>query len=689
MYPPGMVAPIIGIDLGTTNSVVASFDDGKAQTVMLPGGQKIMPSVVSFHPRGTVLVGEEARARRVIDAQNTIYSVKRLIGRPFRSVEVKRAQERLPFKLVEGPNGGVHVEVRGSETHSLPEISAFVLRKIHSLAKQSLGDEIKKAVVTVPANFNELQRSATKAAGRVAGLDVVRIINEPTAAALAYGLHRGGRERIAVFDLGGGTFDITILQLANGVFEVMSTAGDTFLGGDDVDLLVAEQMAQRFLEENRIDPRGEPQAWERIRTAAEWLKCQLSQHDNAEVTVEEVAYGPGGSALNLTYEMNRAELSKLAHPLLARSFDVCEEAMKLASVRPTQLDAVVLVGGSTRMPLVREMVGHYFGTSPRADVDPDVVVAWGAAVQGAVLGGQPLARVALKKVRAPRAAVGAAKEVVASTHREHSSSKAGKAKTMYGMGAAPPPPPSAQARAKRTAKGVPTPPRAIGERTTNMGLGDEPQAAVSPPAPPPPAGSSDLAAVPVVDPTLLDVPVPPPPPSAPHDLRSHDALTDESTEVTDDALDPPTDADPLADLDPPAAPLLLDVTPLALGVETVNGYCEEIIPRNSPIPTEHTKMFVTARDNQRDVRVKVCQGQSKRLEENQFLGEVALHGLREGSRGTVRIEVVFELDSDGILGVHATDMGTGQRQSTQINLVGGIEEDEIEMMRARQAGRVL
>ncbi len=642
-----MAAPIIGIDLGTTNSVVATFDGSKPQTVMLPGGRKIMPSVVSFHPKGKVLVGEEARARRVIDAKNTVYSVKRLIGRPFRSLEVKRAQERLPFKLVEGPNGGVHVQVRGNESLSLPEISAFVLRKLHSFAKQSLGDGVEKAVITVPANFNELQRSATKAAGRVAGLEVVRIINEPTAAALAYGLHRGGRERIAVFDLGGGTFDITILQLANGVFEVMSTAGDTFLGGDDVDLLVAEQMALRFLEENRIDPRGEPQSWERIRTAAEWLKCQLSQHDNAEVTVEEVAYGAGGASLDLTYQMNRAELSKLAHPLLARSFDVCEEAMKLASVRPTQLDAVVLVGGSTRMPLVREMVGHYFGKSPRADVDPDVVVAWGAAVQGAVLGGQKLARVALKKVRVPRSA--AAQEVVHAKHIEHA-----RRSTEDGVGAVAPPPVPAL-RGSTTQVGVPEPARELGERTTNLGLGGEPDTTVVEPG--------DLAALPAIE---LDPPVPPP----------AEAYEAEQAQRVDE-------------LDPPAAPLLLDVTPLALGVETVNGYCEEIIPRNSPIPTEHAKVFVTARDNQQEVRVKVCQGQSKRLEENQFLGEVFLAGLREGARGTVRIEVIFELDSDGILGVHATDMGTGKRQSTQINLVGGIEEDEIEMMRSRQAGRVV
>lgn len=661
-----MAAPIIGIDLGTTNSVVASFDSGKAQTVMLPGGNKLMPSVVSFHPRGNVLVGEEARARRIIDAQNTVYSVKRLIGRPFRSLEVQRAQERLPFKLVEGPSGGVHVQVRGNETHSLPEISAFVLRKLHAYAKQSLGDSVNRAVITVPANFNELQRSATKAAGRVAGLEVVRIINEPTAAALAYGLHRGGKERIAVFDLGGGTFDITILQLADGVFEVMSTAGDTFLGGDDIDLLVAEQMALRFLEENRIDPRGEPQSWERIRTASEWLKCQLSNHDNAEVTVEEVAYGPGGAALHLNFQMTRAELSKLAHPLLARSFDVCEEAMKLASVRPTQLDAVVLVGGSTRMPLVREMVAHYFGRSPRADVDPDVVVAWGAAVQGAVLGGQRLARVALKKVKVPRAAV--AEGVVNPPHREHGSAK----RTAYGVGSpspSPAPAPAPATSARRSKQDAAASPREVGERTTNLGIGEKlsardvrsAAAAASAAPPPAPSGTSkDLAAFPVLDPTQIDMPA------------------------------EPLDLDPHQDeLDPPAAPLLLDVTPLALGVETVNGYCEEIIPRNSPIPTEHAKVFVTARDNQSEVRVKVCQGQSKRLEDNQFLGEVSLVGLREGVRGSVRIEVIFELDSDGILGVHATDMGTGRRQSTQIKLVGGIEDAEIEMMRSRQVGRVV
>ncbi|MDQ3035045.1 MAG: Hsp70 family protein, partial [Myxococcota bacterium] len=400
-----MASPVLGIDLGTTNSVVAVAEGARAQVLMDPEGNRLIPSVVSFHPAGDVLVGYPARERRLLDAKNTVYSIKRLIGRSFLSPEVQRAQERFPFVLGEAPNKGVLVQARG-ETYTLPEISAFVLREVRRIAEQALGSDCTRAVVTVPANFTELQRSATKAAGKIAGLEVLRILNEPTAAALAYGYGKGSRERIAVYDMGGGTFDVTILELAGDVFEVMSTAGDTFLGGDDVDVMVAEKMADAFLAHHRFDPRQDPQAYERLRAAAEWSKCQLSGEDEVHLRVEELAYGDGGVSLDLTFGLSRQALDAMVHPLIARTFDVCEEAMKIAGIRPTQLDNVILVGGSTRMPIVRRMVAEYFGREPLGTIDPDLVVAQGAALQGWALRGTTasapppaaLGKVALKRV---------------------------------------------------------------------------------------------------------------------------------------------------------------------------------------------------------------------------------------------------------------------------------------------------
>jgi molecular chaperone DnaK len=399
------MAPVLGIDLGTTNSVVCVGNGNTVRVLPDADGNPLVPSVVSFHPQGDVLVGHAARDRRLLDARNTVYSVKRLIGRPFRSPEVQRARDRFPFALREGPTQGVLVEARG-ETYTLPEISAFVLREVRRIAEARVAEPCTQAVITVPANFNELQRSATKAAGRVAGLDVLRILNEPTAAALAYGYGKGSRERVAVFDLGGGTFDITILDLAGDVFEVLSTAGDTFLGGDDIDLLIAEKMADAFLQHHRFDPRADPQAFERLRAAAEWAKCQLSSEDEVQLRVEELAYGEGGSSLDLSFGLTRRALEQLARPLIGRAFDVCNDAMRVANVAPTQLDNVILVGGSTRIPLVRAMVAEYFGREPLSSIDPDLVVAQGAALQASALapqtsegsGARKLAKVALKKV---------------------------------------------------------------------------------------------------------------------------------------------------------------------------------------------------------------------------------------------------------------------------------------------------
>ena len=716
--------PVIGIDLGTTNSVVAVADTNGARLLSGEEGS-LIPSVVSFHPSGDVLVGAPAKERRLLDAENTVYSVKRLIGRPFTSYEVNQARERFAFELSEGPSGGVLVTARG-ETYTLSEISAFVLRHVRKVAESSLGVECGQAVVTVPANFNELQRSATKAAGRVAGLDVLRILNEPTAAALAYGYNKSSNERVAVYDLGGGTFDITILQLAGDVFEVLATAGDTFLGGDDVDTLVADHMAAQFLEQNRYDARQDRQAYERLKAAAEWAKIQLSEKPQVKLCIEELAYGDGGVALNLDYALTREQLEHMCQPLVARSFDVCEDAMKAAGLRPTQLDNVILVGGSTRIPLLQRMVAEYFGRKPLADIDPDLVVAQGAALQALTLSAPSrkaaLGRVALKKVAHPT--TGSHPQVTEETSLEDEVTNIGERPPL-------PPPPVARAARKATLPGQAPPPPPVqlkkaDEPELDDGLVDSPTRSreellehemtrVAAPADPldfQPTRMADASGLLMgiglsseedetqqaeeleLEPSGLllelgddafgsdpapaeDVP--------PLELRS--SAPQELKAALDENVDTVTAAVAVEDV-PTRAPLLLDVTPLSLGVETVDGYCEHIIRRNSAIPAGQTKMFTTARDGQEAVVVRICQGEDRQITGNQLLGEVVLDGLRPATRGKVQIAVRFMIDADGTLQVRAQDVGTGQQQQIAIKLIGELPEQEIEELRERHEAKL-
>ncbi len=718
--------PVIGIDLGTTNSVVAVANQRGARVLADSDGVTLTPSVVSFHPSGDVLVGAPAKERRLLDARNTVYSVKRLIGRPFTSYEVKHAQERFAFELSEGPSGGVLVAARG-ETYTLSEISAFVLRHVRKVAEQALGKECSRAVVTVPANFNELQRSATKAAGRVAGLDVLRIVNEPTAAALAYGYNKTSTERVAIYDLGGGTFDITILQLAGDVFEVLATAGDTFLGGDDLDTAIADHMIERFLEAHRYDVRQDVQAYERLRAAAEWAKIQLSNKPDIQLCVEELAYGDGGAALNLDYALTRAQLEHMCQPFVARTFDVCEDAMKAAGLRPTQLDNVILVGGSTRIPLLQRMVAEYFGREPRVDIDPDLVVAQGAALHAQSLSvparRAPFAKVSLKKVAQ---SAGDASGIAGGADLDEE---------ITNVGDRPPLPP------------LPPPPVARGAR----------KATLHGQAPPPPPVALDSMADSHADDDLLDAPTRAREPSYTEQptrvgtLDFNPSTTDDASgllmqiglesedgfdtpdeersslmvELGDDAFgrdSVPIDEVSHADVDfdlgsqapatlraaldeevdtvtgaiaavapaetAPQAPLLLDVTPLSLGVETVDGYCERIIRRNSAIPAGQTKMFTTARDRQETVVVRICQGEDRRVDANQLLGEVVLDGLRPAARGKVQIAVRFMIDADGTLQVRAQDVGTGQQQQIAIKLIGELPEEQIEQLRERHEAKL-
>jgi molecular chaperone DnaK len=704
--------------------VAAIADQPGGRVLADSDGLKLIPSVVSFHPSGDVLVGGPAKERRLLDAQNTVYSVKRLIGRPYTSYEVKHAQERFAFELSEGPSGGVLVTARG-ETYTLSEISAFVLRHVRKVAEEALGQECSQAVVTVPANFNELQRSATKAAGRVAGLDVLRILNEPTAAALAYGYNKTSTERVAVYDLGGGTFDITILQLSGDVFEVLATAGDTFLGGDDVDTCVADDMAAQFLEKHRYDARQDRQAYERLRAAAEWAKIQLSAKPDVKLCIEELAYGDGGAALNLDYALTRQQLEQMFQPLVARSFDVCEDAMKAAGLRPTQLDNVILVGGSTRIPLLQRMVAEYFGRKPLVNIDPDLVVAQGAALQArslaAPLHKAALGKVALKKMAQP--ATGGHDIVIDESFEDE----------ITNMGDRPPlpPPPVARAARKATLQGQAPPPPPVqlkqsGDLPQDDGLFDTPTRSREDPLEHEPTRVAeavdplDFQATRMADASGLlmqiggqaeegaeelaeepsglmielgddafggesDVPADgAPPPPAPLDLAS--SAPAELRAALDEDI--PTLTGAVVAVEAPRTPLLLDVTPLSLGVETVDGYCEHIIRRNSAIPAGQTKMFTTARDRQETVIVRICQGEARQISANQLLGEVVLEGLRPAARGKIQIAVRFMIDADGTLQVRAQDVGTGQQQEIAIKLIGELPEEEIEALTKRHEAKL-
>ncbi|HZJ68289.1 MAG TPA: Hsp70 family protein, partial [Kofleriaceae bacterium] len=380
-----MSDPIVGIDLGTSNSVVAHADAaGNVKVLPDDSGYKVHPSVVSFHPNGGVVVGAAAKQRKVIDPQNTIYSVKRLIGRSFRSPEVQTAKSRAPFQIKEGANQAPVIVTRGGE-FAVPEISAIVLDHVRNVASARLESPINRAVVTVPASFNDAQRSATATAGAIAGLTVVRVLNEPTAAALAYGHTRSLREIIAVYDFGGGTFDITLLKLDDQVYEVLGTSGDTFLGGDDLDERLVDKMVAKFLAENRIDLRTNEVSMMRLRAVAEQTKIELSRRSRAVVRIDEIAYGPRGSPLNLMIEISRDEFVKEVADIVDRTFPVCTEALALANLSVDQVSDVILVGGTSKIPYVRDQVSRFFGKAPRTDVNPEDAVAAGAALQATSL----------------------------------------------------------------------------------------------------------------------------------------------------------------------------------------------------------------------------------------------------------------------------------------------------------------
>ena len=656
----------VGIDLGTTNTVLSVVDGGVPHVIPLSSVDGLLPSVVSFVTPDEVLVGHDAKARRAIDPEHTIFSVKRILGRPWGSELVEEARSKVAFSLVDGPRQSVSVEVHGV-TYGLPEISAFVLRHARAEAERILGDSVDRAVVTVPASFNDLQRGATKIACQLAGLDVLRILNEPTAAALAYGLALGTQERIAVFDLGGGTFDLTILDLASNVFEVVATAGDSMLGGDDLDRAIALRMASECSKSFRFDPRADVGMFSRLLLAAEEVKRRLTLDEETRVEIPGLVREPGAPPLSLGFSLSRTQLEQLAQPLLERTVRVCERALSTAQLTKKDIDRVILVGGSTRSPAVARRVAQFFEKEPYSSLDPDRVVALGAALQASGLDRSRSKRSSINKVSL---------RPIDPANRAKSQSSA---------------PDAAEASPRRTSTMPPPAPLSLVPSSD----GDRPTAR------PPTSSIFSTAATPVPSdresprlPSLIDF----------SELNLPEALpapgtTSESEpflggRIPTPAWLPSLSLDALQRLQPAderlrmvgRLPLLVDVTPLGLAVETAGGYAQFLVAANTPIPCDRSMRFATGADNQTAVVVRVAQGDAPRFDGNTLLGEATLSGLRSASRGLVQVDVTFAIDVSGILHVSAKDVETGLETSAQIRLLATRDDDaDLAQMAAKQA----
>ena len=510
------MSKVIGIDLGTTNSCVAVMEGAQAKVLENTEGARTTPSVVAFTDNEEKLIGQPAKRQAVTNPENTIFAVKRLIGRNFNDPNVKKDVETAPFKIINSDKGDAWIEAKGNK-YSPSQISAFVLQKMKETAEKYLGQEVSKAVITVPAYFNDAQRQATKDAGKIAGLEVLRIINEPTAASLAYGLDKKANKKIAVYDLGGGTFDVSILELGDGVFEVKSTNGDTFLGGEDFDNTIVDYLLSEFKKENGIDLKSDKLALQRLKEAAEKAKIELSSAAQTEINLPFITADKTGPK-HINLKMTRAKLEALVEDLISRTIPPCKTALKDAGMSASEIQEVILVGGMTRMPKVIEEVKNFFGREPNKSVNPDEVVAMGAAIQAGVLQGD-----------------------------------------------------------------------------------------------------------------VKDV-------------------------------------------------LLLDVTPLSLGIETLGAVSTKLIEKNTTIPTKKSQVFSTAEDSQPAVSIRVLQGEREMASDNKILGNFELVGIAPAPRGVPQIEVTFDIDANGIVNVSAKDKGTGKEQKIQIQASGGLSEEEISQM---------
>jgi len=511
-----IMGKVIGIDLGTTNSCVAVMSGGDPVVIANAEGARTTPSVVAITDKGERLVGQIAKRQAITNPENTIFSVKRLMGRKFNSKQVQEALKRLPYKVVEADNGDAHVELRGKR-YSPPEISAMILQKMRQTAEDYLGEKVTEAVITVPAYFDDSQRQATKDAGQIAGLNVLRIINEPTAASLAYGLDKKKDERISVYDLGGGTFDVSVLEIGEGVFEVKSTNGDTYLGGDDFDLRVMDWLVDEFRKDQGIDLRKDRMALQRLKESAERAKIELSSAQETEINLPFITADASGPK-HMVIKLTRSRLEQLVDDLIQRTVEPCRKALGDAGVSARDINEVVLVGGMTRMPKVIQVVKDFFGKEPHRGVNPDEVVAIGAAIQGGVLKGD-----------------------------------------------------------------------------------------------------------------VKDV-------------------------------------------------LLLDVTPLSLGIETLGGVFTKLIERNTTVPTKKSQVFSTAADNQTAVTIRVFQGEREMANDNKLLGQFDLVGIPAAPRGMPQIEVAFDIDANGIVHVAAKDLATQKEQSIKITASSGLSKDEVEKL---------